>query len=249
MNTILRMLEPRSRMGVAVRFAAFVGLIGVVNTVFVTQYARQAPPDIEDITAHALLVGGPFVAFFFFLLMQQVRLQRELSALSRKDGLTGVNNRQTFLDMTNRRRKTSPRGALFLVDADHFKQINDTYGHQVGDTCLQSIAYMLGRNLRENDVIGRIGGEEFAIYLSDATLPQARAIGERLTRPIPFRGADGQHLCVTLSVGVVLTAANQALDDLFLQADRALYQAKADGRARVVIWDEMDGENNVIQLG
>ncbi len=250
MNRILRMLEPRSGMGVFVRFAVFVSLIGLANAAFMAVYAGQSTPEIRFVIAHTVIVGGPFTAFFFFMLMQQVRLQRKLSALSRKDGLTGINNRRTFIEMTNRRRQTSPIGALFLLDADHFKKINDTCGHQTGDTCLETIAYALRRNLRENDVVGRIGGEEFAIFLCDATLVQARAIGERLTKPIAFQGPpDNPHLTVTLSVGVVIADETHELDELFNLADRALYRAKEEGRARVVVWNEMTERSDIKKAG
>lgn len=120
-----------------------------------------------------------------------------------------------------------------MLDADHFKQINDTYGHQAGDICLKAISYTLSRNLRLGDVSGRIGGEEFAILLADTKPDHARVIGERLTKPIPFRVGPA-HLTVTLSIGAVITSPQTPLEVSLSLADKALYQAKSEGRARVV---------------
>ncbi len=239
MNTILRMLEPRSRLGVLVRFVLYVSLIGIANGAFTLWRDWQAVPLPVYLVAHAVLVGGPFTAFFFFMLMQQVRLQKQLSRLSRMDGLTGLNNRRSFMEMAQRLMQNSDGGALLLIDADHFKKINDTYGHQAGDKCLKSIAHAMMWNLRETDIAGRIGGEEFAVFLANATPAQVRTIGARLTKPIPFSaGSDDRPLTVTLSVGAAPCCDGCSLDDLFHRADHALYQAKALGRARVVIWDE-----------
>ncbi len=236
MERIMQILEPRSLQGIAIRVVAFSAGIALVN-VFFAWFIGPHLPDNRLVyqIANATVVGAPFLWFFFAVMMYQVRLQRRLSLLSRKDGLTGLNNRRTFLELADRRKNQVDVGILLLLDADHFKAINDTYGHQAGDTCLKSIAYMLKRNLRAQDVIGRIGGEEFAILLANTTADQAHVIAERLTHPIPFQaGPDNLHLTVTLSVGAVVTAPQTPLDALFMLADRALYQAKSEGRARVI---------------
>lgn len=232
----MNILQPRRRRGIIWRFVIFVTLITLMNLGFAS-FIGPAIPDNRLVyqTFHAVLVGGPFVWFFFVVMMYQVRLQKRLARLSREDGLTGLNNRRTFLDIAARRNRQVRTAILMLLDADHFKQINDTYGHLAGDNCLRSIAYMLKRNLREQDVIGRIGGEEFAILLTDASVEHAHLIAKRLTGPIPFQaGPDHRHLTVTLSVGAVVTSPDTPLDTFFLDADRALYQAKTEGRARVI---------------
>jgi diguanylate cyclase len=161
------------------------------------------------------------------------------SLLSRKDGLTGLNNRRTFLELAQLRLDESPFGVVILLDADHFKRVNDVYGHAVGDVCLKEIAHRLKWNLREIDVAGRIGGEEFAVLFANATIEQARVIAGRLGQPIPFR-AEGQaeHLSVTLSMGAVLIEPEISLDALLVRADQALYAAKEAGRARLVFWSD-----------
>jgi diguanylate cyclase (GGDEF)-like protein len=148
-----------------------------------------------------------------------------------------LNNRRTFFEMVEKARARKNRGILLMLDADWFKKINDTHGHQVGDRCLTTIAYTLRRNIRQNDILGRLGGEEFAIYLQDATIEQARVIGERLTKPITFDSDAQQGLTVTLSIGAVISEPQLSIDALVAQADAALYQAKESGRATVRFWD------------
>lgn len=236
MKFLMQILEPRTARGIILRALFFVALITLFNLAF-AQIAGP-PSDQADwiyFITHAVFVGGPFVLFFFVVMMFQVRLQRQLSLSSRKDWLTGLNNRRAFFEIAERRIRQFPKGVLLVLDADNFKQINDRFGHQAGDDCLRSIAYLLQRNLRAGDVVGRIGGEEFAILLANTTLDQARVIGERLTRPIPFHaGPNDLHATVTLSAGAAITSADTPIERLFIEADRALYQAKAQGRAKLV---------------
>ncbi|WP_239495970.1 GGDEF domain-containing protein [Yoonia maritima] len=241
MEKLMRILEPRSAISLFGRFAVALGLITLANYTFAHFHGVVVIDDRFYYLKHAIYVGGPFALFALSIMMFQVRLQRKLSLLSRKDGLTGLNNRRTFLECADRRRENGDTGALLLLDADHFKRINDAYGHQAGDICLQSISETLQRNVRRDDVVGRIGGEEFAIFLCNASIQQARIIGERLTRPIPFHPTDHSteaNLSVTLSVGAVENRPHLSLSALLAQADQALYRAKADGRARIVIWND-----------
>jgi diguanylate cyclase (GGDEF)-like protein len=117
--------------------------------------------------------------------------------------------------------------------------INDTWGHSVGDVCLAAIADRLRRTLRPGDIAGRLGGEEFSIFLPGATVEQARAIGDRLCRTIAVEaeGAD-RDVRLTMSIGASFGESSTPLDRLMAQADRALYRAKAEGRARMVFWSD-----------
>lgn len=247
----MQILEPHSGWGICGRVVMFTAFVSGANVLFAVVIGPYMPEDrILYQVVNGAVVGAPFIWFFFVVMLFQVRLQRRLSRLSRKDGLTGLNNRRTFLDLAAKRNKQFQTGILLLLDADHFKRINDTYGHQAGDNCLQSIAYMLQRNLRDEDVIGRIGGEEFAILLANASVDQAHIIAERLTRPIPFKaGPDNQHLTVTLSVGAVVTSPDRALDTLFAQADQALYRAKSEGRARVIFAETAEAVDRLKMAG
>ena len=241
MEKLLRLIEPNSRSALVGRLVGTIGLIALANGLFFKLYGPPDPSNPLFHLLHAIVVGGPFAMFGLIILVYQARVQRKLSHLSRKDGLTGLNNRRTFMECTDRRREARAIGTLLLLDADHFKRINDSYGHQAGDICLQSIAETLRRNVRRDDVVGRIGGEEFAIFLCDTTVEQARIIGERLTKPISFHANESSteaSLSVTLSIGATENHPGLPLNKMLALADQALYQAKAEGRARMVVWDE-----------
>jgi two-component system cell cycle response regulator len=125
-----------------------------------------------------------------------------------------------------------------LVDIDNFKSINDTYGHEAGDSVLRQFADRFRRNTRGIDLACRIGGEEFVIVMPDSDLARACQIGERLRECIaaePFQAGGEPRLSVTASVGVAtLERSQDSLDTLFKRADQALYVAKRGGRNRVV---------------
>lgn len=173
---------------------------------------------------------------------QRDRLQTTIAAAN-LDPLTGLANRRHAIarleSMAAAARDRAEPLAVMMLDIDHFKRINDTYGHAVGDACLAAVAERLRGALRRNDIVGRIGGEEFCIFLPGATEDEARATGERLCRATAF-APDGEDviLRVTLSAGASLARATVPLDTLMVQADRALYRAKAEGRARLVLWSE-----------
>lgn len=242
MNRLMRVLAPTTWIGFAVRLAVSLAIVTVANVGFANLVKDPEVYQVQSVghyLLHAAVVGGPLITFSLAVTMYQVRLQRNLWRLSRKDGLTGLNNRRTFLEMVEKTRARTPRGVLLMLDADWFKKINDTHGHQVGDRCLETIAYTLQRNIRQHDILGRLGGEEFAIYLQDATTEQARVIGERLTKPISFASDSRKCLSVTLSVGVVTADPLLSIDALFARADAALYKAKQSGRATVRFWEKL----------
>lgn len=164
------------------------------------------------------------------------------------DPLTGLYNRRFFerrlseeIDRWVRRHDTALIG--MLVDVDHFKQVNDRHGHQAGDRTLQGVARLLGHDLRGSDVLARYGGEEFVLLLPDTTTGPGMVIAERLRAQVEnasFTGPSGQHLQVTVSIGLACLMPDtrrEVVDpDVWLlqQADAALYQAKQEGRNRVV---------------
>jgi two-component system cell cycle response regulator len=127
-----------------------------------------------------------------------------------------------------------------LLDIDHFKKINDTYGHPAGDDVLREFAGRIGRNLRNFDLAGRIGGEEFVAILPDTGIETAMAVAERLRgqiagAPMTAKGVEGP-IPVTTSLGVTIASdPGESVDDLIGRADRALYAAKRNGRNRVEV--------------
>lgn len=162
------------------------------------------------------------------------------------DALTGLNNRRNFyvlgeLELKRALRQETPLAALML-DADLFKKVNDTYGHAAGDLVLQDLAKTMKNTLRDIDVLGRIGGEEFAVLLPNTHLPQALEVAERLRLKLAERKItlpEGGSIGFTVSIGLaLLTPTEQRLNDLLKKADLALYQAKEQGRNRVVHYTE-----------
>jgi len=159
------------------------------------------------------------------------------------DHLTGVANRRAFfeaaeLELTRNRRRPRPT-ALILLDADHFKRINDRHGHPGGDAVLRQLGQLLLSTFRQVDVVARVGGEEFAVLLPSCGLDDALAVAERLRALVARQalGFDGAHIEYTISAGVAAVDGESLnLEALMKRADQALYAAKAGGRNRVQRW-------------
>ena len=160
MNEIFKFIAPKDFKGAVISILLWTGLITLANIGYVLAMDGRMTGSIGHVTLQGITVGGPFVTFFVAITGYQLRLLRSLSLLSRKDGLTGLNNRRTFMELAQKRLDSSGRGVLVLLDADHFKRVNDRFGHSVGDHCLEEISHRLKWNLRGDDVAGRLGGEE-----------------------------------------------------------------------------------------
>ena len=166
-----------------------------------------------------------------------------LADQARRDRLTGLLNRRAFdealADAFARRRRLDEEIGLLMLDLDHFKQVNDTYGHAAGDEVLRGAAGTMVSSLREIDKIFRVGGEEFAVLMPGPDRPAAEAVAERLRQTIAGRPVkvDGRELAVTVSIGIAVTRGAIDADGLIRTADAALYRAKREGRNRVVIGD------------
>jgi two-component system, cell cycle response regulator len=180
----------------------------------------------------------------------QLRMAYERSvSMAMTDSLTGLYNRRytlAHLDrLLSRIAETTKPVSVLMVDIDHFKQVNDTYGHGVGDEVLRDLTARLSANLRSFDLIGRLGGEEFLVILPDTTLENAMAVGERLRVRVAGRGfavsASVGEISVTISLGAgISTEASEPLDQLLHRADMALYAAKKAGRNRVLAQDDAE---------
>jgi diguanylate cyclase (GGDEF)-like protein len=120
-----------------------------------------------------------------------------------------------------------------MLDADHFKRINDTYGHQTGDEVLRKVAEIARQEIRAEDLVGRIGGEEFVCILSGMSGREARALAERLCRAIAKGTERAISPTVTISLGLALLRDGDSLETLMRRADAALYEAKEGGRNQV----------------
>jgi diguanylate cyclase (GGDEF)-like protein/PAS domain S-box-containing protein len=173
---------------------------------------------------------------------ERKRLELELQRQASTDGLTGVLNRRAFTAESERLISVALRHgrplSLMVIDADHFKKVNDVFGHPTGDAVLKALALTLGQALRTSDVLGRLGGEEFGIVLPETDATGAREVGERLLQAVRERRIehDGHTLNITVSIGAtVLSASDDSFESAFQRADRALYDAKHGGRDRAVL--------------
>ncbi|MDF3030589.1 MAG: hypothetical protein K0R03_1147 [Moraxellaceae bacterium] len=192
--------------------------------------------------AAALLSGVVFMGWLFARIDRQ---RQELEELSRTDGLTGLANRRHFMERleveTFRRDRYQRPFCVVLCDADHFKKVNDTWGHHAGDKVLRKIGEILSNLRRPPDVAARFGGEEFALLLPETNAEQAQAICERLRAMLETeefdsdgRGEDRPRFRVTISMGGV-ECRRATGEDALKAADQNLYAAKAGGRNRVVL--------------
>lgn len=175
---------------------------------------------------------------------------RELERLASTDTLTEVHNRRSFQNLSraeiNRAQRKRSSLVMVMMDIDHFKQINDRFGHDAGDEVLRHFATMAKASFRDHDVFGRTGGEEFAVCMPDTDEAQAKAAVLRFREQLlamPVRLANGAEVSVRFSAGLAcLGQDGTALDDLMKVADRGLYAAKDQGRDRLVVSADLPKE-------
>jgi diguanylate cyclase (GGDEF)-like protein len=155
------------------------------------------------------------------------------------DQLTGCFNRRRWMELgalgVERANRYGHSLSLLMLDLDHFKEVNDRFGHPAGDEVLRHSAHMLQQMVRKLDIVGRLGGEEFSILLPETPLDKAQVLAERIRasmQKMQFR-FSGQEVTVTVSLGVSQYESKQPLKDFLQQADDALYEAKRKGRNQV----------------
>ena len=206
---------------------------------------RYVRPDGESIwvmLSVSLVRGMNDEPLYFISQVENInerkRVERELTHLAEHDSLTGLLNRRRFQQELERERKRARRhhgcAAILYIDIDHFKRVNDTYGHNAGDDVLQSIARRLVLRLRDTDVIARLGGDEFAVLLLDLnSIDDARRIADEIrtavrSEPVPVAGT---MLNVTISIGIATLGEGEGADDqVLIAADNAMFEAKRHGR-------------------
>lgn len=199
-----------------------------------------------------LQIIGPYmvVASVFASVLLGLFVDRELNQIEREqqwktraltDPLTTLPNRRAFERGIDGLRLHKDQAALMIIDLDHFKLVNDTHGHAAGDYVLQQVSLILRANMRNGDLLSRLGGEELAVLLPDTNMADARLIAERLRKAIETLDIiwDGQTISITASFGVVVGLGTIASSEMFARADAALYAAKNTGRNRVVFSGEM----------
>jgi diguanylate cyclase (GGDEF)-like protein len=191
-----------------------------------------------------ILVGSTTILKFTYHDNLDEMFQKQMYESALRDGLTKAFNKKYFTDrleseFTFSARHASPL-ALVLFDIDHFKKVNDTYGHQAGDHVLSEISKLLSGALRAEDVFARYGGEEFAVICRGNDEKQAQVVGERLRKAVEGHkfAYEGQHIPVTISVGIAVLPNPAVKDatDIVSLADQALYKSKNGGRNRVTVY-------------
>lgn len=208
----------------------------------VVNYHRSGRPYWIDLKIVPLL--GPdgrvrqFVAFQSDATDEQLRYDN-MCELAQRDALTGVATRRTFVEGMEQHLKTAKPGtaAFAFLDLDHFKNVNDSHGHATGDAVLMGFADAVGANTRRADLVGRLGGEEFGIFMPRINLPEARTLAARLRASVAGQAFPTPvgPIQATCSIGLTVSRPGDSAADLLARADRELYRAKREGRNRVCI--------------
>lgn len=240
--TVLR--SPPLHAGFAERFTGVLFLLQAgFNLLRIPDFfleSKGAPTPLSTLLLGLSEIGVALMSFGFVLMIVD-KLISELNVLATRDALTGLINRRAFIEaaqseFARARRQASPV-SLLMLDIDHFKCINDDYGHAAGDEVLRAVARTVTPCLRDYDLFARFGGEEFVVLLPGTAFDEAQRVAERLRETVACSQAwfEGQAICCTLSVGLaVMKGTQRDLDALLREADMALYRAKESGRNRVV---------------
>jgi diguanylate cyclase (GGDEF)-like protein len=190
------------------------------------------------------LVAIPLFSLVFYYILKGMKKSKELKNLHTRlkellkvDELTGLSNRRDFMDYLNEMVSLSKRRSqslsLLMADIDNFKNINDTYGHHMGDEFLKAVGDVLKDNTREEDLAARMGGDEFVILLPQTSLKEALNIAERIKESVKGISILSENNINTLSIGAAVLNNDDNSESLLKKADDALYKAKEKGRNRV----------------
>ncbi len=207
---------------------------------------------LKPYEVHLVEMLGQQAAYAF----ENAQLYKRMEQLATTDGLTGLCNHRHFqerltIELERAQRSAQPL-SLILLDIDHFKKVNDSYGHPCGDEAIRRLAAVLRRQARQIDLTARYGGEEFVIVLPDTPSKGAKAVGERIRKEFQkeqFRAPDGTTFQATVSLGLaVYPRDGKRKADLIDHADKALYQAKRSGRNRLVEYGETEEAAGLLPL-
>lgn len=209
---------------------------------FILQHklADSSIRDVEVYSGPIMVQGRQLLYSVIHDVTNRIRLESEMKTLATTDALTGVDNRHQFFSKGSQELRRALRYkkplTLLMLDIDYFKSINDTYGHQAGDEVLRQLAQASSSLLRESDIFGRLGGEEFAVVLPETGLRLGMEVAERLRKRLSEVRVDfeGKKITFTVSIGATLARrSDKAIEDVIKRADEALYKAKRMGRNRV----------------
>ncbi|MCF8002305.1 MAG: GGDEF domain-containing protein [Halanaerobiales bacterium] len=186
------------------------------------------------------------VKTWYYNIRKRKEKEEEIIYLNYHDSLTDLYNRRYFMQAgkkeIERAKRYNEQLSLMMIDIDHFKNVNDTYGHLIGDEVLKSLASILKESVRNVDTVGRLGGEEFGIILPKSSLDKAKPVGERLRKNIEDNIFKFEEAKISITISIGITTYNQNtknIDNLIHKADLALYEAKNRGRNCVVTNQEI----------
>jgi diguanylate cyclase (GGDEF)-like protein len=187
------------------------------------------------------IIAPPFFYFLLSKLRELAVAHHELMIISTTDSLTDCFNRRAFTALVDRcldrmfKELPPAEGALLVIDVDHFKSVNDSFGHDTGDQALRLIADTIRAAVRESDAVGRIGGEEFSVFLPGVNYPQAEDMAERIRSAVASLrfSPTGKPYRLSVSIGGATFERATSFSELYRQADDRLYDAKRNGRNRV----------------
>jgi diguanylate cyclase (GGDEF)-like protein len=228
------------RAGLIITLLTVIAIL-MANRYLAVPFSRKAMTTVLISLGASGAIGWAYSSRAISCFERMAESNQKLRELATLDPLTNLLNPRAYYDITNRlirlaRRDKTPFSVMF-VDLDHFKEINDNFGHESGDRVLRAVANCLAENIRHSDVIGRIGGEEFAVYLPETNLEGAVKLGESIrfaVEELSLILADDRPIGVTVSIGIADNhPADQSIDDIQRRADHAMYQAKCLGRNRV----------------
>jgi diguanylate cyclase (GGDEF)-like protein len=220
-------VAPRWYETLLARIAAVLLLLGVIGllvhmrTLYLRLQAKQLQLQIDDHTRDLRAAN------------------QRLDELAGTDGLTGVYNRRRFLELAGAERDLAAGRpiCMALFDLDHFKQVNDTYGHLAGDAVIRTAVKVIRQHSRQGDLVGRYGGEEFVLCLPGTEATDAMATGARICQMLQSTSVmhDGRNIAVTISIGIAQLRDGESIEQWLARADKALYQAKDNGRNQCVL--------------
>lgn len=208
------------------------------NAAFFGDLGRDAQHRaLVSATVLPVLLGVPFFLYTGLRVRGLAITNLRLGLVARTDSLTACLNRGAFTAKVSTQLARQGRGALLMIDADNFKAINDIYGHDAGDEALTIIARSIRTILRAGDLVGRLGGEEFGVYLPDVDQAAATAIAERIRRSVNLAcfAPTGVQRPLAVSIGGVAFDSASSFSELFRIADQRLYGAKQNGRNCVTV--------------
>jgi len=219
--------------------------VGALSVLAASLQTNLISPQLGELVRVVLLMSwvlAPAMTYALFNLIVNARVAAQLHTLATVDSLTGTKTRREYFDasrksITNANDNDGSHVAVLMIDIDHFKNINDRFGHACGDEVLQLVARRMRDNLRHDAVLGRYGGEEFGVTLSVNSLDEVRHVAQRLrmrVADVPFQ-VGNERLHVTVSIGAALYDGQSAIEELVNWADECLYSAKRAGRNQVVM--------------